>query len=73
MSNKSSVSSGSGFVVLLFLVLLVLKLTGVVDWSWWLVTAPLWGTVAISLFIAVFMGGLVAIFTAGEIIRRYHK
>lgn len=28
---------------LLFLVFLVLKLTAVIDWSWWWVTAPLWG------------------------------
>ena len=25
-----------------FIVFLVLKLTGVIDWSWWWVTAPLW-------------------------------
>lgn len=29
----------------LFLIFLVLKLVGVIDWSWWWVTAPLWGTV----------------------------
>lgn len=28
--------------VLLFLVFLVLKLTGEIDWSWWWITAPLW-------------------------------
>ena len=27
----------------LFLVLTALKLTGVVDWSWWAITSPLWG------------------------------
>ena len=27
---------------LLFLVFLVLKLTGVIAWSWWWVTSPLW-------------------------------
>ena len=26
----------------LFLVLLILKLCGVIAWSWWWVTAPLW-------------------------------
>ena len=26
----------------LFIVLIVLKLTGYITWSWWLVTAPLW-------------------------------
>ena len=37
---------GSAFVVssldLLFLVFLVLKLTNVIDWSWWWVTSPIW-------------------------------
>ena len=27
---------------MLFIVFLVLKLTGVITWSWWWVTAPLW-------------------------------
>lgn len=35
------------FVV--FLVFLVLKLTGVIDWSWWWVTAPLWVTFVVPL------------------------
>ena len=30
------------FTVLLFLVFLVLKLTGVIGWSWWWVFSPLW-------------------------------
>jgi hypothetical protein len=29
-----------------FVVFLVLKLTGYIAWSWWWVTAPLWGAVA---------------------------
>lgn len=32
---------------LLFVVFLVLRLTGVVNWSWWWVTAPLWGGVVL--------------------------
>lgn len=42
MANTSNQSSGIGFGTLLFLVFLVLKLTNVIDWSWWWVTAPLW-------------------------------
>ena len=26
-----------------FVIFLILKLTMVIDWSWWWVTAPLWG------------------------------
>lgn len=35
-------SGGIGFCSALFLVFLVLKLTSVIDWSWWWITAPLW-------------------------------
>ncbi len=31
-----------GFPSILFLVFLVLKLCGVIAWSWWWVTSPLW-------------------------------
>ena len=37
----------------LFLIFLVLKLTGVVDWSWWIVTIPLW--LPFLVFVAVFI------------------
>ena len=33
----------------LFLVFLILKLTGVIAWSWWWVTAPLWAVPALVL------------------------
>lgn len=32
-----------------FVVFLVLKLTHVIDWSWWLVTLPLWAGLAVFL------------------------
>jgi len=34
--------SGIGLGSLLFVVFLVLKLVGVITWSWWWVTSPLW-------------------------------
>lgn len=42
MSNKTNSSSGIGLGTILFVVFLVLKLTGNINWSWWWVTAPLW-------------------------------
>jgi drug/metabolite transporter (DMT)-like permease len=44
--NSSSSSSGISFSGLLFIVFLVLKLTNIIDWSWWWITAPLWGWLA---------------------------
>lgn len=52
MKNNNTNNSGIGFFTVPFLVLLVLKLAGIIDWSWWLVTAPLWAPVAIVLVIA---------------------
>jgi hypothetical protein len=53
MSDSNS-SGGVGFFGLMFLIFMTLKLTNVIDWSWWWVTAPLWGGVALLLaFIAV--------------------
>lgn len=53
MSNNSSSSSGGvGFFGLMFLIFMTLKLTGFINWSWWWVTAPLWGGFAL-IFIMV--------------------
>ncbi len=41
----------------LFIVFLVLKLTGVIAWSWWWVTAPLWIPAAIW-GVVIVVGGL---------------
>ena len=40
--SSSSSSSGIGFTGLLTITFIVLKLTGYIDWSWWLVLSPLW-------------------------------
>jgi len=32
----------SGFLGTIFIVLLILKLTNVIDWSWWWIFAPIW-------------------------------
>ena len=45
-----------GLFFVLTVVLLVLKLTGVTGWSWWLVLLPLWCPVVIVLlFVAYFL------------------
>ena len=52
MAENSSSSGGVGFFGLMFLIFMTLKLTGVIDWSWWWVTAPLWGGFAL-IFIVI--------------------
>lgn len=43
MANSSS-SGGIGVTGLLFVAFVVLKLTHAIDWSWWWVTSPIWGS-----------------------------
>lgn len=45
MSNTAT--GGVGFSGLLFLIFLTLKLTGTITWSWWWITAPFWGGIAL--------------------------
>ncbi len=65
MSNQpnSSSSGGIGFVGLLTILFIGLKLTGYISWSWWWVLSPIWLTVTV--FFTVFaVIGLVAIILA---------
>ena len=60
--NKLTISVGNlSLSTTLFIVFLVLKLTGYISWSWWWVTAPLWagpvlffGIIAIVLCLGLF-------------------
>jgi hypothetical protein len=64
MANKKS-NSGLSLTAVLFIVFLVLKLTGNIDWSWWWVTSPLWIPFAVVLglvFIVVILIVLGLIF-----------
>ena len=40
MSQSNNQGGGIGFVGLLTIVFIVLKLTGVINWSWWWVLSP---------------------------------
>ena len=54
MSDTSSSSSGGiGFGGLLTVVLITLKLTGYITWSWWWVLSPLWIGLALVIIILV--------------------
>ena len=51
--NKTSttVNSGTSILGLLGVAFVILKLCGVITWSWWLVTLPFWGGIAIVLIL----------------------
>jgi hypothetical protein len=41
--SETKIRIGTGtFCAVLFFILLIMKLTGYIDWSWWLITAPIW-------------------------------
>ncbi|PJL41034.1 hypothetical protein B9Y78_07975 [Stenotrophomonas maltophilia] len=48
MSKSSSSNGGIGFTGLLTVAFVVLKLTKVIDWSWWWVLSPIWIATALS-------------------------
>jgi hypothetical protein len=62
-TQTTTKSGGVSFAGLLFLLFLGLKLTNQIDWSWWWVTAPLWGPIALVLgfaLIVIFIAVLIA-------------
>jgi len=50
MSDSKS-SGGIGFAGLLTVVFIALKLCHVIDWSWWLVLAPILISISLGLFV----------------------
>ena len=64
MNNNNKVVVRTPICMILFIVFLVLKLTNVINWSWWWVTAPLWIPVSIALvvlLIAIVILGIIAL------------
>jgi len=64
-SSSSSSSSGIGFVGLLTIVFIVLKLCEVIAWSWIWVLSPLWISLGLTLgFIGFILGIAVIVYVA---------
>ena len=63
MSDSSG--GGIGFIGLLTLLFITLKLTKVISWSWWWVLSPIWislilfGIIMLSIFIVAFVQVLI--------------
>lgn len=58
--EDAQTSSGLSLPVVVFVVFLILRLSGVISWSWWWVTSPLWIVAAIIVAITILY---VAVFT----------
>lgn len=57
ISSSSSSSSGIGFVGLLTILFIALKLTGYIDWSWIWVLSPIWVSIILGIlfFVIIFI------------------
>lgn len=64
MSNQKG-SANIGIIGLLGVAFVVLKLTSVIDWSWWLVTLPFWGGYALLLLVLI-IGATITVFKDGR-------
>jgi len=51
VSERGNASAGINFGGVLLVAFIVLKLCGVIGWSWWWVMAPLWMPLAIVLVV----------------------
>jgi hypothetical protein len=65
IQNNNSTQGGIGFAGLLTIVFIVLKLCGVIAWSWWWVWSPIWITFLVFIATLVIVFGLALIFSEG--------
>lgn len=77
-ATATATSGGTSGAMLLFIVLLILKVnpggyldSPVEDWSWWIITAPLWGGLAVLLAILLISG--IVLFVADRLDKRAEK
>lgn len=63
--TDSKSNSGVGFVGLLTIVFITLKLIGKIAWSWWWVLSPIWisiGAVLAVILIIFIVAGIIVLF-----------
>ena len=53
IGGNNSNGGGVGFFGLLTIVFIACKLTGFIDWPWWLVLSPIWGLLLFVVVIAI--------------------
>lgn len=66
--EDAKTATGLSVPMVVFIVFLTLKLAGVISWSWWWVTSPLWIVAAIVIILTF---TYVAVFTYRY--RKYRK
>lgn len=61
MSNVKASTQSFPLGIILFLIFMTLKLCGVIAWSWWWITAPIWAPILIVLTIFSVVGLVVLV------------
>ena len=61
MSSSSSSSGGIGFVGLLQILFIGLKLTGYINWSWWWVLSPICISFSLSIVILAIVFAILVV------------
>lgn len=57
-----NLSGGIGFVGVLTIVLITLKLLDKINWSWWWVLSPIWISISLGLIVIVIALVIISIF-----------
>ena len=66
MNNSNNRTGGIGFTGLLTIVFIVLKLLGVITWSWVWVLSPLWIGAALTIVIILIVVFIAIIYEVGN-------
>ena len=59
MKNNENVNNGIGFCGVLTIAFIVLKLLGVINWSWLWVLSPIWIPALVAILVLVFFIGWI--------------
>jgi hypothetical protein len=77
--KEQTASTSISLYTIVFIIFLILKLTGNIDWSWWWVTSPIWIPILlfVGVLVIVFLFGLLYVATTGknieELIQKIQK
>lgn len=66
--KEQTASTSISLYTIVFIIFLILKLTGNIDWSWWWVTSPIWIPILIftGVLVIFFLFGLLYVATTGK-------
>lgn len=60
MANEVKYTGGVPLGMVLFIVFLILKLTHVINWSWWWIFSPIWIPAAL-IFLILIIGAVITL------------